>query len=137
MNTDLYAIVVVPLSTEDGGGFAAHVPDLPGCMSDGDTQEEAVANVKEAILSWIDAWEELGREVPHPGMAVERVRDRDHKLMEALKAAMAYGDHADGRIDDLEKQLQVLIDHMSNEGLSASFAGQVVIAARVLNPLCH
>ncbi|WP_425277503.1 type II toxin-antitoxin system HicB family antitoxin [Methylobacterium nodulans] len=34
--------MVTPLSAEDGGGFAASVPDLPGCFSDGETPEEAV-----------------------------------------------------------------------------------------------
>jgi hypothetical protein len=38
-----YPVVVEPLSGEEGGGFAAIAPDLPGCMSDGDTPEEALA----------------------------------------------------------------------------------------------
>ncbi|MGH1356548.1 MAG: type II toxin-antitoxin system HicB family antitoxin [Thalassovita sp.] len=37
MNPTDYPIVLVPLCEEDGGGFAAYVPDLPGCMSDGET----------------------------------------------------------------------------------------------------
>ena len=36
-----YAVMIAPLSAEDGGGFLATVPDLPGCMSDGETPEEA------------------------------------------------------------------------------------------------
>ena len=36
-----YAVLIEPLSEEDGGGFVATVPDLPGCMSDGDTREAA------------------------------------------------------------------------------------------------
>jgi predicted RNase H-like HicB family nuclease len=51
---------------EDGGGFLATVPDLPGCMSDGETPEEAVTNVQDAILAWIEAARELGREIPAP-----------------------------------------------------------------------
>lgn len=61
-----YRVVIEPLSEEDGGGYFATVPDLPGCMSDGETPEEAVANVQDAILSWIEAATELGREVPLP-----------------------------------------------------------------------
>lgn len=61
-----YRVVIEPLSQEDGGGYFATVPDLPGCMSDGETPEEAVANVQDAILSWIEAATELGREVPLP-----------------------------------------------------------------------
>lgn len=61
-----YPVVVQPLAPEDGGGFLATVPDLPGCMSDGETPEEALANVQEAIAAWIEAAEELGRQVPAP-----------------------------------------------------------------------
>jgi antitoxin HicB len=62
----LYPVIVQPLPLEDGGGFAATVPDLPGCMSDGETPEEALANVQDAIRAWIEAAEELGRSIPKP-----------------------------------------------------------------------
>ncbi|WEZ84019.1 type II toxin-antitoxin system HicB family antitoxin [Rhizobium sp. 32-5/1] len=61
-----YEVVISPLSPEDGGGFAAVVPDLPGCMSDGETPEEAVSNVLDAIGAWIEAAQDLGRAVPPP-----------------------------------------------------------------------
>ena len=61
-----YRVVIEPLSQEDGGGYFATVPDLPGCMSDGETPEEAVANVQDAILCWIEAAAELGRDIPLP-----------------------------------------------------------------------
>jgi predicted RNase H-like HicB family nuclease len=66
MNHLEYAVLIAPLSVEDGGGFLATVPDLPGCMSDGETPEEAVTNVQDAILAWIEAARELGREIPAP-----------------------------------------------------------------------
>ncbi len=66
MKTLVYPIVLEPLFDEDGGGFAAIVPDLPGCMSDGDTPEEALANVQDAIRAWIEAAHDLGRSVPEP-----------------------------------------------------------------------
>lgn len=61
-----YPVVIAPLAAEDGGGFSAFVPDLPGCMSDGDTPEEAIANVQDAIASWIEAATDLGRSIPRP-----------------------------------------------------------------------
>jgi predicted RNase H-like HicB family nuclease len=61
-----YPVVIEPLSTEDGGGFMATVPDLPGCMSDGESREEAARNVAEAIAAWIDEATRLGRPVPAP-----------------------------------------------------------------------
>jgi antitoxin HicB len=66
MNANDYAIIVEPLPAEDGGGFIATVPDLPGCMSDGETPQEALANVQDAIASWIEAAKELGHTVPQP-----------------------------------------------------------------------
>jgi antitoxin HicB len=50
-----YRIIIDPLSEEDGGGFLATVPDLPGCMSDGATEAEAVLNVQDAIACWLEA----------------------------------------------------------------------------------
>ena len=61
-----YPVVLEPLTEEDGGGFAAIVPDLPGCMSDGETPEEALANVRDAIAAWIEAAREMQRAVPKP-----------------------------------------------------------------------
>jgi antitoxin HicB len=65
MSSD-YDIQVKALPPEDGGGFLAWVPDLPGCMSDGDTPAEAVQNVTAAIEEWIDEAIRLNRTVPAP-----------------------------------------------------------------------
>ena len=59
-------IVIEPLPPEDGGGFVAYVPDLPGCMSDGETREEAAHNVSDAIECWIEEAKKLGRAIPPP-----------------------------------------------------------------------
>ena len=66
MDPSDYRIVIDRLSPEDGGGFLATVPDLPGCMSDGGTREEAVRNVAGAISEWVDHARKLGRTVPAP-----------------------------------------------------------------------
>ncbi|MGE5443710.1 MAG: type II toxin-antitoxin system HicB family antitoxin [Ignavibacteriales bacterium] len=46
--------------------FVAEVPELPGCMAHGNTQEVALTNVKEAIQLWIDTANEFGDTVPEP-----------------------------------------------------------------------
>ena len=46
-----HMVVIEPLSEEDGGGFLATVPELPGCMSDAETRAEALANVEDAIAT--------------------------------------------------------------------------------------
>jgi antitoxin HicB len=65
-----YAVLIEPLSDEDGGGFLATVPDLPGCMSDGETREAAAHNIEDAIASWLDEAEALGRDIPQPKPAL-------------------------------------------------------------------
>ena len=67
--TDLrgaYRVVIEPLSEEDGGGFVATVPELPGCMSDGETRAEALTNVEDAIAIWLHCARKMGRAVPEP-----------------------------------------------------------------------
>jgi predicted RNase H-like HicB family nuclease len=65
-----YTVVIHHNPPGDGGGFVAVVPDLPGCMSDGETREEAAANAANAIREWIDEATRLGREVPAPALRV-------------------------------------------------------------------
>ena len=66
MNPLSYPVVVRPLSEDDGGGFLATVPDLPGCMSDGESPEEAIVNVRDAIRCWAEMAVEMGRPIPPP-----------------------------------------------------------------------
>lgn len=71
--TASYRLIIEPLPEDEGGGFLALVPDLPGCMSDGVTQEEAVANVRDAIAAWIEAARDLGHAVPPPSRGLPLV----------------------------------------------------------------
>jgi predicted RNase H-like HicB family nuclease len=57
--------VVIYWSDEDQA-FVAEVPELPGCMADGETHEEALANAERVIQEWIETARELGRTVPEP-----------------------------------------------------------------------
>jgi antitoxin HicB len=63
-----YEIDIKPVSDERGGGYMAVVPDLPGCKSDGNTREEALRNVYDAIDCWIEAAQEMGRSIPQPSL---------------------------------------------------------------------
>ena len=60
---DRYEIILY-WSAEDTA-FIAEVPELPG-MAHGDTQEEALANVKEAMRLWLDTAREFGDPIPEP-----------------------------------------------------------------------
>jgi antitoxin HicB len=63
-----YPIILHPLSAADGGGWVAKVPDLPGCMSDGDTPAAAAEAVQDAISCWLEAAREDGRAIPAPSL---------------------------------------------------------------------
>jgi predicted RNase H-like HicB family nuclease len=57
--------MIIYWSDEDQA-FVVEVPELPGCMADGPTYREAVANAEKVIEEWIQTAKELGREVPVP-----------------------------------------------------------------------
>jgi len=61
-----YPFTVSPLSEDEGGGYLIEFPDLPGCMSDGETPEEAIRNGADAVRCWIEAMREAGRPIPAP-----------------------------------------------------------------------
>ena len=52
--------------SEEDKAFVVEVPELPGCMADGETYEAAVANAKKVIEEWIETAHRLGRPVPEP-----------------------------------------------------------------------
>ena len=51
--------------SEDDNKFLVEVPELAGCMADGDTPEEALKNSEIIIEEWLETAEMLGREIPH------------------------------------------------------------------------
>lgn len=61
----MFKYEVIVYRSSDDETFIAEVPELPGCMADGSTYEEAIKNVQVIISEWIDTAKELNREV-HP-----------------------------------------------------------------------
>lgn len=57
--------IIIYWSIEDEV-FIAEVPELPGCMAHGSTQEDALKNAQEAIQLWIDTAREFGDPIPEP-----------------------------------------------------------------------
>jgi predicted RNase H-like HicB family nuclease len=51
---------------EEDQAFIVEVPELPGCMADGKTYQEAVQNAEVIIQQWIETAQALGREIPEP-----------------------------------------------------------------------
>ena len=56
----------VHIQQDEDGIFVAEVPSLPGCLSQGRTREEAVANVREAMAAYLESLEEHGEPIPPP-----------------------------------------------------------------------
>ena len=54
----------VILEPNEAGGYTVMVPVLPGCISEGDTKEEALANIKEAIELYIESLQADGEPIP-------------------------------------------------------------------------
>jgi antitoxin HicB len=61
-----YAVIIEPIPEDEGGGFLASVPDLPGCMTDAETPEKALEAAQGVIDEWIEEAVRLGRSVPQP-----------------------------------------------------------------------
>ena len=100
LRIDDYPFTVRPLSKADGGGYLIEYPDIPGCISDGDSPEEAVHNGKDALRAVLLTKLGVGDAIPTPGSSVylkvpaglsrrlERAAEKCHLPPEQLGAAL-------------------------------------------------
>lgn len=89
-----YPFEIRPLTDEEGGGWLITFPDLPGCMSDGETVQEAVENGRDAALAWLRVAEERSLPIPEPGSggASGRFNLRLPKSLHTRLTALARGE---------------------------------------------
>jgi antitoxin HicB len=73
---DEYQFTVRPLSADEGGGYLVEYPDIPGCMSDGETIAEAIANGREALRDCLEVFRESGRKLAKPSIEAAQWRQR-------------------------------------------------------------
>ena len=73
---DQYQFTVRPLAKDEGGGYLVEYPDVPGCMSDGETVEEAISNGREALRDCMEVFKESGRKRPKPTIEAAQWRQR-------------------------------------------------------------
>ena len=57
--------VIIYWSAEDRA-FVAEAPELPGCMADGVSHQDALANLETVITEWVETATEMGRPIPQP-----------------------------------------------------------------------
>lgn len=111
MNEQLkYPFEIRSLSGEDGGGYLISFPDLPGCVSDGETIEEAIKNGIDAVNSWIAMSKEFNDPIPDPSSS-----------------------HASGRfVQRLPKSLHArLVKRAKQEGVSMNALVTAIIAESI------
>ena len=61
-----YKYEIIIFWSDEDNSFIAEVPELPGCMADGKSYREAVANAERVIDEWIETARQLGRPIPVP-----------------------------------------------------------------------
>ncbi|MGB5062488.1 MAG: type II toxin-antitoxin system HicB family antitoxin [Candidatus Competibacter sp.] len=57
--------IIIYWSKEDNV-YLAEVPELPGCMADGESYQQALQNAEVVIQEWLETAQELGRQIPEP-----------------------------------------------------------------------
>ena len=62
----MYKYEIIMYWSREDNTYVAEVPELPGCMADGETTREALQNVEQVIQEWIETAKELGRPIPEP-----------------------------------------------------------------------
>lgn len=62
----MYKYQIIINWNEENQFFIAEVPELPGCMAHGETQETALVNIKEAMELWLETAREFGDPIPKP-----------------------------------------------------------------------
>ena len=59
MRFEDYAVNIAPIPEEEGGGYLVTLPDLPGCIADGETIDAAIAEARDAFLDSDSAFSNL------------------------------------------------------------------------------
>ncbi|MFH1632653.1 MAG: type II toxin-antitoxin system HicB family antitoxin [Chloroflexota bacterium] len=73
ITSDGWAFTVVVEPDTDDGGYVVHCPSLKGCWSQGETMDEALHNIVDAISGWLAAHIERSLDIPRISSAVERL----------------------------------------------------------------
>ena len=89
MRAENYAIRIEPLPSEEGGGFLVTVLDLPGCVADGETIEQAIAEAQDAFEAWAMAERQDRGDLPAPKAYSDQFRERIPKSLHRRLATRA------------------------------------------------
>ena len=62
----MYKYELIIFWSDEDRRYVVEVPELPGCVADGETYEEAIKNAQVVISEWIETARSVGREIPQP-----------------------------------------------------------------------
>jgi antitoxin HicB len=112
-----YPFAVHPLATGDGGGYLIEFPDVPGCISDGGTPEEAIKNGRDALKSVLLTMKEFGDAIPQPGSLTAASGQWRQRVPRSLHSRLVARAKQEG------VSLNTLVTAMIAEGLGKRKAG--------------
>ena len=85
MKFEDYPVHISPIPADEGGGCMVSFPDLPGCIADGNTIDEAILEARDAFDAWVMAEREDKGELPTPktysGQFVQRLPKSLHRQL--------------------------------------------------------
>ncbi|HUI55643.1 MAG TPA: type II toxin-antitoxin system HicB family antitoxin [Bryobacteraceae bacterium] len=112
-----YPFAIRPLTAEEGGGYLIEFPDIPGCISDGETPEEAIANGQDALKSVLRTMKEFGDPIPPPGSLAAASGQWRQRVPKSLHSRLVARAQQEG------VSLNSLVTAMIAEGLGKRKAG--------------
>jgi antitoxin HicB len=112
-----YPFITSVLPKEEGGGYLIEFPDLQGCISDGDTIEEAIENGRDAITCWIETAKAHGDLIPAPGSSGALSGRWVQRVPKSLHARLSQHAEREG------VSLNALVTSILSEGLGRRSGG--------------
>lgn len=106
-----YPMVITPLNEEDGGGYFVFFPDLPGCVSDGESYEDAVANGADALQVWLEVQEAREAKIPEPNSQAAEQEEQFEAMAHTIARLTGDLEKAEARNADLEAALAAVPVH--------------------------
>ncbi len=108
-----YPFTIRRLTGDEGGGYLIEFPDIPGCMSDGETPEEAIANGRDALKCSLLTLQDFGRPIPAPGAFAAASGQWRQRVPKTLHARLVERARREG------VSLNTLVTAMIAEGLGS------------------
>ena len=106
-----YPFQIRLLTEEEGGGYLIEFPDIPGCMSDGETPEEAIVSGRDALKSCLLTMREFGDPIPQPGSSTASSGQWRQRVPKSLHARLTACAEREG------VSLNMLVTTLIAEGL--------------------